>query len=54
MLGFLLGLGLGIGLAFVVETFDSTVRSIEEVRAVSTLPALGTIPLQLANNDPTP
>jgi capsular exopolysaccharide synthesis family protein len=50
VLGFLLGLGLGIGLAFVVETFDSTIRSIEEVRAVSTLPALGTIPLQLANN----
>jgi capsular exopolysaccharide synthesis family protein len=52
VLGFLLGLGLGIGLAFVVETFDSTIRSIEEVRAVSTLPALGTIPLQLANNGP--
>jgi succinoglycan biosynthesis transport protein ExoP len=50
VLGFLLGLGLGIGLAFVVETFDSTIRSIEEVRAVSTLPALGTIPLQLATN----
>jgi capsular exopolysaccharide synthesis family protein len=47
VLGFLLGLGLALGLAFVVETFDSTIRSIEEVHAVSTLPALGTIPLQL-------
>lgn len=52
VLGFLFGLGLGIGLAFVVETFDSTIRSIDEVRAVSTLPALATIPLQLANDGP--
>ncbi len=50
VLGFLLGVGLALGLAFVVETFDSTIRSIEEVHAVSTLPALGTIPLQLATN----
>jgi succinoglycan biosynthesis transport protein ExoP len=47
VLGFLLALCLALGLAFVVETFDSTIRSIEEVHAVSTLPALGTIPLQL-------
>jgi capsular exopolysaccharide synthesis family protein len=33
------------------ETFDSTVRSMEEVQAVSTLPALGTIPLQLATDE---
>ena len=50
VLGFLLALGLGIGLAFVVDTFDSTIRSVEEVRAISTLPTLGTIPLQLATN----
>jgi polysaccharide biosynthesis transport protein len=52
VLGFLFGLSLGIGLAFIVETFDSTIRSIDEVRAVSTLPALATIPLQLATDGP--
>ena len=51
VLGFLMALGLAIGLAFVLETFDNTVRSLEEVSTVSTLPALGTIPLQLANDD---
>jgi capsular exopolysaccharide synthesis family protein len=47
MLGFLLGLGLAFGLAIAIDTFDSTIRSVEEVHTVSTLPALGTIPLQL-------
>jgi polysaccharide biosynthesis transport protein len=50
VLGFLLGLGLAIGLALALESFDNTVRNIEEISTVSTLPALGTIPLQLANN----
>ena len=50
MLGFLLGLGLAIGLALALESFDNTVRSMEEISTISTLPALGTIPLQLANN----
>lgn len=50
VLGFLLALGLAIGLAFVLETFDNTVRTIEEISTVSTLPALGTIPLQLAED----
>jgi capsular exopolysaccharide synthesis family protein len=52
VLGFLLGLSLAIGLALVLESFDNTVRSIEEIRAVSTFPPLGTIPLQLANAGP--
>src|ERR1700741_582684 len=42
MLGFLLGLSLAFGLALAIDTFDSTIRSVEEVNAVSTLPALGT------------
>jgi succinoglycan biosynthesis transport protein ExoP len=50
MLGILLGLGLGIGLALLLESFDSTVRNLEELSAISTLPALGSIPLQLSSN----
>jgi succinoglycan biosynthesis transport protein ExoP len=50
VLGFLLGLGLAIGLALLLENLDNTVRSIDEVNAVSTLPALGVIPLQLGND----
>jgi polysaccharide biosynthesis transport protein len=44
--GLLLGLACGVGLAFTLESLDTSIRSIEEVSAVSTLPALGTIPLQ--------
>lgn len=44
--GLLLGLACGIGLAFTLESLDTSIRTIEEVSAVSTLPALGTIPLQ--------
>jgi succinoglycan biosynthesis transport protein ExoP len=50
VLGFLLGVAGGVGLAFVLESLDRTVRSMEEVNAVSTLPALGIIPLQLSSN----
>src|SRR5256886_10305476 len=49
-LGFLLGLGGGIGLAFVLESLDRSVRDMEQVTAISTLPALGMIPLQLSTN----
>ena len=45
VLGLLLGLAGGIGLAFVLESLDRTVRNMEEVSAISTLPALGTIPI---------
>jgi capsular exopolysaccharide synthesis family protein len=48
--GFLFGLACGIGLAFVLESLDTSIRSIEELSAISTLPALGTIPLQLSSN----
>ena len=51
VLGLFLGLSLGIGLALVLESFDTTVRTMDELSTISTLPALGTIPLQLANND---
>jgi polysaccharide biosynthesis transport protein len=49
-LGLLLGLGAGIGLAFMLESLDRSVRDMEQVTAISTLPALGTIPLQLSTN----
>jgi succinoglycan biosynthesis transport protein ExoP len=49
-LGLLLGLACGIGLAFVLESVDTSVRNMEEVSAISTLPALGTIPLQAPIN----
>ncbi len=44
--GLLLGLACGIGLAFTLESLDSSIRTIEEISAVSTLPTLGTIPIQ--------
>jgi capsular exopolysaccharide synthesis family protein len=49
-LGFLLGLACGIGLAFLLESLDTSVRNMEQVSAISSLPALGTIPLQVSKN----
>src|SRR2546429_4836249 len=49
-LGLLLGLGGGIGLAFIIESLDRSVRDMDQVTAISTLPALGMIPLQLSTN----
>jgi capsular exopolysaccharide synthesis family protein len=52
-LGLLLGAGAGIGLAFVLEGLDRTVRTMEEVSAISTLPALATIPMQVLGKGST-
>jgi polysaccharide biosynthesis transport protein len=49
-LGFLLGVASGIALAFLQESLDTTVVSLEELSAITALPALGTIPMQLAGN----
>jgi succinoglycan biosynthesis transport protein ExoP len=49
-LGLLLGLACGIGLAFVLESLDTSIRNTEELSAISALPALGIIPLQLSSN----
>lgn len=49
-LGFLVGLAGGIGLAFLVDALDRTIRTVDEVTAISMLPALGTIPLQMSLN----
>jgi capsular exopolysaccharide synthesis family protein len=49
-LGLVLGLACGIGLAFLLESLDTSIRTMEEVGAISTLPALGMIPLQVSSN----
>jgi capsular exopolysaccharide synthesis family protein len=43
--GFVLGLASGIGLAFLLENMDNTVRTTEQAQVISGLPALGMIPL---------
>lgn len=50
-LGFLVGLAGGILLAFALEALDSTVRTADEVQAISRLPVLGIIPLDRAATD---
>jgi succinoglycan biosynthesis transport protein ExoP len=50
-LGFLLGLVGGVVLAFGLEALDSTVRTADEVMAVSRLPVLGIIPLEKSATD---
>jgi capsular exopolysaccharide synthesis family protein len=49
-LGLILGLACGIGLAFTLESLDTSIRTMDQVSAISTLPALGTIPLQFSSN----
>jgi succinoglycan biosynthesis transport protein ExoP len=46
-LGFALALGLstGVGLAFLIENMDNTVRTPEQAQIISALPSLGMIPL---------
>lgn len=43
--GFVLGLSSGIGLAFLLEALDNTVRTPEQAQTLSGLPSLGMIPL---------
>src|SRR5579864_2112893 len=47
-LGFFLGLVGGVALAFLQESMDTTVGNLEELSAITALPVLGAIPLQLA------
>src|SRR6202522_2253908 len=42
---FMLGLTTGVGLAFVIEGLDNTVRTTEQAQIISGLPSLGMIPL---------
>jgi succinoglycan biosynthesis transport protein ExoP len=50
-IGFALALGLstGIGLAFLVDSMDNTVRTPEQAQLISALPSLGMIPLGSRN-----
>ena len=50
-LGFLLGIVGGFALALLQENLDTTVLNLEELSAITSLPALGTIPLQIAGNN---
>jgi capsular exopolysaccharide synthesis family protein len=50
--GFLLGLSSGIGLAFLLEGIDSTVRTTEQAQIISALPSLGIIPLSIKPGHP--
>jgi uncharacterized protein involved in exopolysaccharide biosynthesis len=43
--GLLAGLAFGLGLALLLEYFDRTMRSDEDVRAALSLPVLATVPL---------
>ena len=48
--GFLLSLACGIGLAILLDSLDTSITNMEEVSAISMLPALGTIPLQASSS----
>jgi capsular exopolysaccharide synthesis family protein len=48
--GFCLGATTGIGLAFLLEGIDNTVRTPEQAQAISGLPSLGMIPLGSRTN----
>jgi succinoglycan biosynthesis transport protein ExoP len=45
MFAVLLGLASGVGLAFLLEGLDNTVRTTEQAQAISGLPSMGMIPL---------
>jgi polysaccharide biosynthesis transport protein len=51
--GFMLGLSSGIGLAFLLEGLDNTVRTPEQAQLLSGLPSLGLIPLGAKLNTET-
>jgi succinoglycan biosynthesis transport protein ExoP len=50
---FVLGLTSGIGLAFLLEGIDNTVRTPEQAQAISGLPSLGMIPMGSKNSAET-
>jgi capsular exopolysaccharide synthesis family protein len=51
-IGLILGLSCGVGLAFLLETLDNSVRTSEQAEAVSGLPCLGVVPQFLRADTP--
>jgi len=51
MMSLVVGLAGGLALAFVLESRDSTVRSLEQVRAITALPSLAVIPFSSRPNN---
>jgi polysaccharide biosynthesis transport protein len=49
MIGLFLSLIAGTGLAFAIEHFDNTIKSVEDVNRYAQLPALGVIPSTVSN-----
>ena len=47
-----LGLVGGLSLAFILESRDNTVHSLEQVRVITALPSLAVIPLSFRSNQP--
>jgi polysaccharide biosynthesis transport protein len=50
MLGLLLSLGSGLGLAYFLEYLDNTIKTVEDVGRYVQLPALGVVPVIAANS----
>ncbi len=50
-MGFIMGLGLGVGLTFGMDKIDSRFKTLEEVQDYLGIPALGMIPTILTNTD---
>jgi len=50
-IAFVVGLSLGVGLAFSLETMDNTVRNSEEVQSISALPVIGIVPMGKLNRN---
>ncbi len=52
LMGIILGLGLGIGAAFLVHSLDTRIRTLDDIETFVKLPILGTIPvIQEAESD---
>ena len=51
LLGIVLGGGLAVGLAALAESSDPSVRSAKDLREITTVPAIASIPVMLTGDD---